>query len=403
MLILGLMGGPLLTACGADDFGATILVPADFALIQDAVDAAKPGDLILVSAGTYKEAVTVTTDNLVIRGTDRNTVVLDGGYERANGIRVAGADGVAIENMTAQNYLVNGFYWTESLGYRASYLTAVRNGYYGIYAFDSKSGLIEHSHARGSYDAGVYIGQCNPCDAVVTDVVSEINGLGFSGTNASGNLLVTNSTFRLNRVGIMPNSGDYEKLSPQHNAVFAGNLVHENNNMKAPGFESIAKATGIGIMIAGGVDNQVFRNRVWGHEVAGIVVTPNVMGKSFPAIGNQIRENNVSGSGMADLAVAPHEVSSNCFAKNTFATSMPAVLELFRPCNGTSSIKTESDPFPIGEILKRTLPGSPHPSTVPNPPIQTQMPEALNESHSPASRTAPTFSIAAITLPPRPS
>lgn len=204
----------IIAACSSGDDGPVLYVPQDFATIQAAVDSAEPGDLILVDEGVYKESVTVTTDRIVIRGVDRNNVILDGGYMLADGIRVAGANGVAIENMTARNYVVNGFYWTGVVGYRGSYLTAVRNGYYGIYGFDSRGGLFEHSYASGSYDAGFYIGQCVPCDAVLTDSIAENNGLGYSGTNASQNLIVTRNIFRNNRTGIMPNSGDYEKYAP---------------------------------------------------------------------------------------------------------------------------------------------------------------------------------------------
>ena len=70
--------------------GATIEVPDDHATIQDAVDAAAPGDLILVSPGIYHEAVNVTTPELTIRGLDRNEVILDGEFELDNGIRVLG-------------------------------------------------------------------------------------------------------------------------------------------------------------------------------------------------------------------------------------------------------------------------------------------------------------------------
>jgi pectin methylesterase-like acyl-CoA thioesterase len=66
---------------GGGEGGGVIAVPDDFATIQEAVDAAAPGDLILISPGTYNEAVDVATDNLTIRGLDRNTVVLDGELE----------------------------------------------------------------------------------------------------------------------------------------------------------------------------------------------------------------------------------------------------------------------------------------------------------------------------------
>ena len=85
------------TTVGAND--GTLNVPADFPTIQEAVDAAAPGALILIAEGTYQEAVQVETDDLTIRGLDRNKVVLDGNFELDNGIRVLGAKGVAVENM----------------------------------------------------------------------------------------------------------------------------------------------------------------------------------------------------------------------------------------------------------------------------------------------------------------
>ena len=71
----------------------TLRVPADFPTIQDAVDAAKPGSLILIAPGVYNEGVTVETEDLTIRGEDRNTVILDGG-DRGPG-RLAGDGGLA--------------------------------------------------------------------------------------------------------------------------------------------------------------------------------------------------------------------------------------------------------------------------------------------------------------------
>ena len=53
-----------------------------------------------MSEGIYYEEVVVRTPSLTIRGVDRNTVIVDGEFERANGFLVAGVDGVAIENIT---------------------------------------------------------------------------------------------------------------------------------------------------------------------------------------------------------------------------------------------------------------------------------------------------------------
>ncbi|MCB0956503.1 MAG: right-handed parallel beta-helix repeat-containing protein, partial [Ilumatobacter sp.] len=249
-------------------------VPEDFATIQAAVDAAQPGDLILIGPGTYHEAVNVVTDQLTIRGLDRNEVVLDGEFDLDNGIRILGAKGVAVENMTATNYTSNGFFWTGVDGYRGSYLTAYRTGDYGVYAFDSINGQLDHIYAAGSPDAGIYIGECYPCNAVVTDVVSEHNGLGYSGTNSGGNLIIINSVFRYNRAGVVPNSGSYELCYPERDTTIVGNLVYSNNQGDTPAIDVALLAMGNGIVVAGGVLNDVERNQIWDHDKAGIALVP---------------------------------------------------------------------------------------------------------------------------------
>jgi Right handed beta helix region len=283
LLTVGVLA--LTAACGDDDSGGgdsgsdeaegdTLNVPDDYDTIQEAVDVAAPGDLVLIEPGTYEEAVTVETDELTIRGLDRNEVILDGNFELDNGIRVAGANGVAIENMTARNYTQNGFFWTGVEGYRGSYLTTYRIGDYGVYAYDSTQGLLEHSYASGSPDAGFYIGQCYPCDAVIDDVVSEFNGLGYSGTNSGGNLLIVNSTFRNNRAGIVPNSGSYELCYPERETTIVGNIVHSNSNAETPAIDVAFDAQGNGILVAGGTHNTIERNLVYDHDLTGIGLVP---------------------------------------------------------------------------------------------------------------------------------
>lgn len=312
--------------------GSTLEVPADFPTIQSAVTAAKPGDLVLIAAGTYREMVEVETPGLIIRGEDRNRVVIDAsGQEHA--IEVY-ADGVAVENLTVRDAMVNGVYWTGVRGYRASYVTAIDNGDYGIYAFDSSDGLFEHSYASGSPDSGFYIGQCDPCQAVISDVVSEWNGLGYSGTNASGDLYIINSVWRNNAAGIVPNTLDTELLPPFHDVTIAGNLIHDNDNRAAPARDAQWSGLGNGIILAGGNNSLVEKNRVVNHAVSGISITPNLDRKFWTSSGNVIRDNLVEGSGRADLALAGPAGEGNCFEGNVFSMSLPVGLEWFQPCTG---------------------------------------------------------------------
>jgi pectin methylesterase-like acyl-CoA thioesterase len=60
-------------------------VPDDHATIRAAVDAAAPGGLVLIAPGTYRESVRVTTARIVLRGLDRDGVVLDGAFTLGDG------------------------------------------------------------------------------------------------------------------------------------------------------------------------------------------------------------------------------------------------------------------------------------------------------------------------------
>ncbi|NBU56219.1 MAG: hypothetical protein EBS22_08340 [Acidimicrobiia bacterium] len=424
---------------GVSDDGV-LQVPQEFDTIQAAVDAASAGDLVLIDVGVYNEAVQVTTDDIVIRGVDRNAVILDGNFELDNGFRVVAANGVAIENMTAQNFTKNGFFWTGSTGYRGSYLTAWRNGDYGIYAFDSVGGVLEYSYAAGSPDAGFYIGQCFPCDAVVRNVVSEHNGLGYSGTNSGGNLVIIDSVFRYNRAGIVPNSGSYELCYPQRATTIAGNLVYSNNQPDTPAIDVALLAMGNGILSAGGTGNVIEKNRVYDHDRTGIGLVPFLEEDAndqiptkdaweepcsesklkdpvipdgpllWDSIDNVVRDNVLDDNRRADIAVASAGTDlwtlGNCFSGNTHSSSAPLALESLSPCGSALSadgdwvsgdlvvinwlVEVESAP-PAVDYKTASLPDQP--TDLEN------MPDASTAPAVPASSTPPVVDLAAVAVP----
>ena len=367
--------------------GVTRHVPVGYTTIQAAVDAASPGDLVLVEPGIYREEVTITTPSLVLRGTDRNTVIIDGEFVRGNGVQVL-ADAVAIENMTARNARLNGFYWSGVTGFRGAFLTAYNNGDYGIYAFGARDGLVEDSYASGSPDSGFYIGQCYPCRIVIRRVTAEHNALGYSGTNSGGDLYVVSSIFRDNRSGLVPASLDIELDAPQRETTIAANLVVGNSSRTAPAWALPGITFGNGILVGGGVRNIIERNVVADHAQYGILVSPMLDKNFYRAIGNVVRDNQVLRSGRADLALSGPGSRGNCFAGNTAKSTAPLGLTLFQHCTG-ARLPVGFDPLPFVSLIlvRGTLTVSktfPDWKGQPVPPPQAGMPDARTAPARPA-------------------
>jgi hypothetical protein len=366
-----------------------IRVPGDAETVQLAIEMAEPGDIVLLDRGTYPGEVVVPedADGITIRGVDRNAVVLDGGYEQEQAISVL-ADGVTLENLSATGFEGNAFEWIDVEGFTGRYLTAWNVEYYGVYAISSSGGLVEDSYVSGAADAAFYIGECRPCDTTIRRVTASLSAIGYSGTNASA-LILRDSVFERNGTGIMPNSYNEERFPPQANMILVDNMVTDSGRVPTPNAGPLGGFHGMGIAIAGGVENFINGNRVTGSARYGIALYPTLQREGPPWVPdrNQVRRNDVSGSGLADLAVAEGSGVGNCFKANTVSVTLPADLAEAASCPDGSPVgygdpavaallavpPPEADTVTMSELGER-----PDYSEMPEPEGQPNLPGAAN-------------------------
>jgi hypothetical protein len=370
--------------------GRLIRVPEDVATPRAAVDAAQPGDVILLAAGTYDGGLVVPEEkhDITIRGADRTAVVFDGKGFNINAVEIE-ADRVTLENLSAHDFDGNGFYWEKVDGFTGRYLSVWNVNLYGIYATESRGGLFEHDLVSGAADAAFYVGECQPCDTIVRNVEGRLSAIGYSGTNTGDGLQLVDSVWDKNGTAILPNSFEEQALpAPEHSSTIIGNTVRDSGTVAVPAHTPLAGFIGIGIGIAGGNANMISNNTITGSDRYGIALFPTLQrsGTVYGTSVNRIEGNTVSGSGTADLAFAEGGTGGdpNCFDGNTFESSLPKNLTTVQACGSAAGIDGDLAvgrdlAIPIPDALDRLAANGPRPDyrTMPAPEAQPSSPDAL--------------------------
>jgi hypothetical protein len=374
----------VLTGCGGDDGWTARDVPSEYPSIQAAVDAAQPGDLVRIAPGVYSEEVVVpqAKRDIVVRGADRNRVVLDGGDGRRHEGIVVHGDGVAVENLTVRGFGSGGILFTPPRdadkplrGWRVSYVTVANNALHGIDALGAEGGTIEHVWASGHAGAGLRMSRCQPCDTLITESVAVRGTVGLEAVNAGGNIVVALSQFRDNRVGVLLLTAGDDQVYRQRETAVVGNVIADNDNRDAAGR---GDAFGIGVLVRGGLRDGLARNRITGHPGAGVLLTNSeVPATEISVQGNLLRHNGV------DLAVAPdgepRTSSGSCFAQNDFTTSLPHDIEKALPCQSDVPVESGNPPLP-------TTPPRVDWRSVALPDPQPSLPDAATAKPKPARK-----------------
>ncbi|WP_405020606.1 right-handed parallel beta-helix repeat-containing protein [Kitasatospora sp. NBC_00070] len=312
--------------------------------IQQAVDAARPGDVVQLLAGTYRESVEIGVPDLTLRGIGPATVIAPTTEPAGSGSPCATAghgvcvtgtadrivSGVRIESLTVEGFRKNGLSASRTDRLSVHRLTVRDNGQQGIGLERSTRSVITDNEARDNGQSGVFL---------ANSVDEEGGALDTRGTVVSGNRLAGN------RTGVVLRRT--RELTVDHNSVTANcggvfvvgdegvpragsltvrqNHVYENNKY-CPPTPRLGYIQGTGILLTGAEDTLVTGNRVEDNNGAsemsgGIVLFPSVVG--VPNARITVRDNLALRNGPADLADRDHG-AGHTFAGNTCRVSEPA-------------------------------------------------------------------------------
>jgi nitrous oxidase accessory protein NosD len=334
--------------------GAAVIVVHQGQSIQAAINAASPGDTIVVEPGIYHENLTITKNRLTLRSANgRGSVVLEPGAVPTpsdcnsdpfvEGICVHGeftatgfgapVNGTRIDGFVVAHFSDFGIILLNAADSTVTNTEGRNNGSYGISGFVLTGVRYVNNISHDNGDPGFYIGDSPHANAWVSGNRSWRNGVGgsegfgFLFRDSSLGTVVNNSAWDNCAGFVFVDSG--EDPAPFENWTAAGNTALHNNGA-CPGGGGPPPTSGIGFVLFGTQhvvlhDNTARDNRASGPTIpsGGIVVL------SSKAVGGSDPMNNVVAHNTS-LDNNPFDIfwdgsgSGNTFVQNNCKTSQPS-------------------------------------------------------------------------------
>ena len=303
--------------------------------IQAAVDAAAPGDTVVVREGEYYGSVTIHTDGLTLRaqgyvvlepsrygssecylpGHDVGICVVPVDFDSSSGSYSNRVRKVTITGFRIEDFAGDGVFGFGTENLTVSNVVAIDNTAYGVASFDGIGTKFTHNTVSGSHDAGIYVGDSQDARAVVGHNRARNNALGIL-VRHSRNALVFDNEARGNCIGVFlladGQAGGSGDITVLNNSVVANNAVCTQFAAE----EFLPILGGGGIVLAGSQHNVVIQNVVSDHQgdtlfSGGIVLiaTPraNQDGSFDASTNNVVILNKTRGNEPADIV---HDAAS---------------------------------------------------------------------------------------------
>jgi nitrous oxidase accessory protein NosD len=315
--------------------------------IQAAVDRSHPGDTVVVTQGTYRQKVVISTNRVTLRASGRVTIMppasgtsrcdaiaptgicivpRDLSFDQGNPTYGARVSGVRVRGFRVVGFGAFGVFAFGTQGLKVSYVRAVDNGVYGIARFDSNDGYIKHSSASGSEEAGLYVGDSPRSHALVEDNRAWDNGYGIFVRHVH-QATVRHNTVWANCLGMF----FLDDGQPEGNGdnTITRNTARDNNRVCPAQGDTPARGGG-GIVLYGSQRNTITHNRVTGNRGStvasgGIVLLTAQATSKLGSNDNLVAHNRASRNAPADL-VQDAGSTRNEFMRNRCVTSRPAGL-----------------------------------------------------------------------------